>query len=236
MSYLDIQSQEVLDQHTRRVSTRPVVRNERQTKANIWFFDSPKNNRRSIISSDLSFMHAVLMEGDVHVASYQMAPDPFVIQDSGTSKFIHVGARVKLRNGTEQWLDFRRVEGLSPSKRQALLKADEMEQQALAFGVSYHIRTDLELRGQEIVFDNWLTLCAAITRCRNQTLARERQAFSQHLARQGAISLADLIEIEGIDIACMTAVIAISLQQGITNTNLSTQLFGLASIIQRSDQ
>ena len=126
MSYLDIQSQEVLDQHTRRVSTRPVVRNERQTKANIWFFDSPKNNRRSIISSDLSFMHAVLMEGDVHVASYQMAPDPFVVQDSGVSKLIHVGATVKLRNGTEQWLDFRRVEGLSPSKRQALLKADEM--------------------------------------------------------------------------------------------------------------
>ncbi|MQA37050.1 hypothetical protein [Rugamonas aquatica] len=236
MTHEMTESQHIVDQYQRRVSTRPVLRNERQPKSNIWFFDSPKNNCRSIIEGDLPFLYAVLLEGDVSVASYQVSPEPFIVQAGGASTLVAVGARVQLINRTSQWWDFRRLEGLSAAKRKAALKNEGKSALAQSVGVEYHIKTDIDFRGQETAFDNWLLLCAAITRCRGHLLVRERQHLSRYLTQHETMTLSTLLDIQDIDAAYMNAVVALSLQQGIVSTNLTTQLYGPHSILRRGNQ
>jgi hypothetical protein len=48
----------------RRIPVFPAVKQQRNTAANLWFFDSPKNGKRFAITGDLAFMSYVILEGN----------------------------------------------------------------------------------------------------------------------------------------------------------------------------
>jgi hypothetical protein len=83
-----------------------------------------------------------------------------------------IGAHVYYCDGTLEWWDFKRLEhGARSNKARSAsepLANDVKRLAARAAGAAYYVKTDRDLLGQEIWFDNWLTLRAAITRCAGQ--------------------------------------------------------------------
>lgn len=233
MKNSSMQSQQVLDTLARRVPVFSAVRQDRDPQSNIWFFDSPKNNKRLTISTDLAFLHAVRLEGNLQVSGYEISPSPFVVQDGTASHLIELGATVQMRDGAIEWWDFQRLKRQSATRNQTPGRSSEKDRAAATRGAVYVIKTDADLEGEELAIDNWLLLCAAITRCRGHFLARETEVLMNLFARRETITLNDLLAIEGIDMAYMLAAVAIALQRGIASTELSRQLLDLRSVIKQ---
>lgn len=233
MQQVNGNAQDIIDRHARRISTQAVLRNQRNTKANIWFFDSPKNGQRLLIEGDIPFIYAVLLEGDKNVSTYQIAPPAFPVLSNGINRTVEIGARLQMVDGSIVWWDFRRLEALSARERQKAAKNEDMESAAQSAGASYQIKSDLELRGQETAFDNWTNLCAAITRCRGHVMAHERMVFKKFLDAHAVFPMSALFDVENIDRAFMNGVVATSLLNGVLTTDLVTQLYGPHSILKR---
>jgi hypothetical protein len=218
----------------RRVSVFSALKQRRRHQSNIWFFDSPKNNRRFTITGDVAFMHFVLLEGDVSVESYDPAPEPVRASIDGEVRETELDAHVRFKGGQIEWWEFKRREDSGPSKeRRSRPELSAQAQAAAAAGVRYQVRTDLDLQHKEVLFDNWLTLCAGITRCRNQPIYREADLFTARLALQKSISFGSLMDIPGIDHAHMLAVVAVALQNGTVQADLEKSLFGRESTLTR---
>lgn len=188
---------------SRQVAVFPALKRRRQHQSNIWFFDSPKNNERLTITSDLAFMHLVLLEWDATARRY--IPKPNSGQPSDVPQGVSVDAHVYRTNGTIEWWNFKRME-VPKGRAQRDQKACDptIESFAVANGATYRVKTDRELAEKEILFDNWLTLCAAITRCRNVFLGHEAEVFVQRMALQQAVTLENLLTIPDIDVASLT--------------------------------
>lgn len=224
------------DDLTRRIPVFPALKQRRRHQSNIWFFDSPKNNRRFTITGDVAFMHFVLLEGDLSVESYDPDPPPVFASIDGEVRQTKLDAHVRLKNGHIEWWEFKRLQNSGASREaHCRLQLSAQAQAAATAGVSYQVKTDLDLKHKEILFDNWLTLCAGISRCRNQPLYREADMFSARFAIQKTISFGSLLDIPEIDPAHMLAIVAVSLQAGTVETNLESALFGRESILTRSE-
>lgn len=223
------------DDLTRRIPVFPALKQRRRHQSNIWFFDSPKNNRRFTITGDVAFMHFVLLEGDLSVESYDPDPPPVNASIDGEVRQTKLDAHVRLKTGHIEWWEFKRLQDSGPSREGRSQPQLSAQAQAAAIaGVPYRVKTDLDLKHKEIHFDNWLTLCAGISRCRNQPLYREADMLADRFAIQKAIRFGSLLDIPEIDPAHMLAVVALSLQAGTVETNLESALFGRTSILTRS--
>lgn len=216
----------------RRIPVFPALKQRRNHKSNIWFFDSPKNNRRFVITGDVAFMHFVLLEGDTTVERYDPSPEPVYASIDGEVRKTELDAHIYFKDGSVQWCEFKRHGDAGPSRKgRSRPQLSAQAQAAAAAGVPYCVRSDLDLQGKEILFDNWLTLCASLTRCRNQPLYKENDIFAQRLRLHREIRFGTLLEVPGIDPAYMLAVTASSLQRGIVETDLERSLFGLDSLL-----
>ncbi|MFC0348634.1 hypothetical protein [Undibacterium danionis] len=219
---------------SRKIGVFPALKKRRQHQSNIWFFDSPKNNKRLIITSDLAFMHLVILEGDVSVTRYHVNPEPINTNVEGVQKDISIGAYVYRGNALEWW-DFKRLQNKKDVNKQNASDSYFKTIAAASSLATYHVKTDVDLKGQEILFDNWLTLCAAITRCRGHFLGREATIFSERLALQHAVTLENLLTIPSIDVAYMLAVVALALQNGSLRCNLNSQLINRQTLLSRRE-
>lgn len=221
----------------RRVRVFPALKQRRRHQSNIWFFDSPKNNRRFTITGDVAFMHFVILEGDVSVESYDPVPEPVYASIDGEIKKTNLDSHVRFKDGHIEWWEFTHHQQYSAPSKSARSRAQlsAQAQAAAAAGVRYRVRTELDLQHKGILFDNWLTLCAGITRCRNQPLYRESDLFTGRFALQKMVSFGSLLDIPGIDKAHIFAVVALSLQNGTVQTDLERTLFGRESILTRGN-
>lgn len=220
---------------SRQVAVFPALKQRRQHQSNIWFFDSPKNNKRLKITSDLAFMHLVILEGDSTVTQYIPGPEPISVNIDGTLQSMKLGAYVYRCGDALEWWDFKRLRDEKKENKQGATESSIKTLAAADILATYHLKTDVDLKGKEILFDNWLTLCSAITRCRGQFLGREADVFSQRLALQHAVTLENLLNIPAIDVACMFAVVALALQRGTVRANLSYQLVNRHTLLSRRE-
>lgn len=206
------------------------IRKRAQKVSNLWIFDSPKNACRLTVSGDVAFMHLMLLEGTTTLRGYDLIDDPFMVSSTNKEGYV----RLRHNDGREEWL----IIG-----RQSKTRAGEPHQQterhsaviakAAAAGVVLHWRSELELVGKEILLDNWLTLCAIMTRARPYPSYMEQEILLGQLKRHGAVQVGDVLAAPNSDKAIMLAVIARSLQNGIVETDLGKRLFGLHSILRR---
>ncbi|MCD2516731.1 hypothetical protein LQ564_10470 [Massilia sp. G4R7] len=205
------------------------IRKRGQKVSNLWIFESPKNERRLTVSGDVPFMHLVLLEGDTAVAGYDLVDDPFSISSSGDNGYV----RVRLRDGGRYWLLIGRGTRTKPGRAEKAVIPEELEEQAAAAGVQVYRRTEVELIGQEILFDNWLTLCAIMTRARSCPSYLETQLLLAALDRHDSLRVCDVLGLGKADPAVVLAVVAKALQNGIVQTDLSRRLFGMHSQLKR---
>lgn len=214
----------------RRVKVFPVIQRRKKSVANIWFFDSPKNQKRFAISGDLPFMSFVLLEGDPTVNYYDPSPSSVTVVQNGKTLGVTAGAYVYFVGGQKQWWDFRYEGNKSISSNQELLS----KLAAKNNGMEYYIQEENKVRKKQVLFDNWLNLCAGINRCRTIFLHREIDCILKE-TKDSDISFGALMEIAD-DRALMFAAIATSLQRGILFTNLEEQLLGNQSILKRKSK
>lgn len=207
------------------------IRTRAQKVSNLWIFDSPKNDRRLTVAGDVPFMHLVLLEGDTTVAGYDLVDDPFRISPGVTTNSGYV--RVRCRDGTQYWLLVGRRGREAAGKTNAPTMPEDLHERAAEAGVQVHRRSEVELIGKEVLVDNWLILCAIMTRSRAYPSYREMECLLAALARHDTLRVSEVLAIAGIDPAIMLAVIAKALQMGSIETELGRRLFGMHSQLKR---
>lgn len=205
------------------------IRKRKQKVSNLWIFESPKNNRRLTVSGDVPFMHLVLLEGDIAVAGYDLVDDPFKVSSSSDSGYV----RVRLHDGNQYWLLIGRQGRKNTGKADRPPIPDQLQEKAASAGVQVHRRTELELIGKEILVDNWLTLCAIMTRARSCPSYLETQQLLAALSRHESLRVCDVLALANVDPAIMLFVVAKALQSGAVQTELSRRLFGMHSQLKR---
>jgi hypothetical protein len=174
-------------------------------------------------------MHLVLLEGDIAVAGYDLIDDPFNVSSTADSGYV----RVRLRDGRQYWLLIGRHGRKKPGKADKPAIPEQVHDKAAAAGVQVYRRTELELIGQEILFDNWLTLCAIMTRARSCPSYLETQLLLAALDRHESLWVSDVLSLGNADPAIMQAVVAKALQSGIVQTELAKRMFGIHSQLKR---
>jgi hypothetical protein len=204
------------------VTPLSAIRKRAAKVSNLWIFDSPKNNRRLTVAGDVPFLHLILLEGDPSVAGYDLVDDPFSVMAPSDTGYV----RVRGRDGGQYWLVVKR-QGARRRKQQAeaTFPSALLEKATLA-GVQLHARSELELAGKEVLLDNWLTLCAIMTRARSYASYQESEQLLGVLARHSSIYVKDVLALRGVDPGIMLAVVAKALQSGVVRADLTRQLFG----------
>ena len=205
------------------------IRKRASKVSNLWIFDSPKNSKRLTVSGDVPFMHLVLLEGDSSVVGYDLVDDPFNVNSDSQTGYV----RVRNRDGSEHWLVIRRNGRKRVSSSDYACVPEELRANAQAAGVEVHRRSELELVGKDILLDNWLTLCAIMTRARSYPSYIETERFLAVLARHDSLRVIDVLSTPGVDPAIMLAVVAKALQNGRVQTDLARTLFGMNSQLVR---
>jgi|GEM_PF-785625 len=212
----------------------PAIKERGRHKSNLWIFDSPKNNHRFIIKGDVAFMHFVLLEGNVAVQSYIPEPPPVYASIDGEVRQTMLDAEVHMANGVIEWWEFKRSIDTGPSRMgRSKPQLSAQAQAASAAGVKYRVLTEEDLRGKEILFDNWLMLCAAITRCKYHPMEQVADDLLRRLRLQRTVRYGTLLDDENLDPAYLLATVATALQQGLIEADLEKSLFGLDSILTR---
>ncbi|MGB9989867.1 hypothetical protein [Pseudoduganella rhizocola] len=215
---------------SRSIQVNAALKARRTPQSNVWFFDSPKNNTRLSIETDLAFMHLVLLEGDPSVVRYW----PVQRGEYNLPAAAGTSTRIDRRDGSQEWWHFKRV--TRTERRAATAKAserNEVRDAAQSAGAVYLIKTDTDLRDEVFRFDNWLTLCAAMTRCRGHFLGHEMDRIAQRLDLQDAVTLKALLTLEDADPALMLAAVARALQAGAIATELKLRRISYDSLIMR---
>jgi len=211
------------------VTPLSAIRKRASKVSNLWIFDSPKNNRRLTVSGDVPFMHLVLLEGDITVAGYDLVDDPFKVTSDSRAGYV----RVRNRDGGEHWLVIGRQGRKRTSASDDAAMPQELQEKARAAGVTVHRRSELELVGKDILLDNWLVLCAIMTRARSYPSYVETERFLAALTRHGSLRVADVLATPDVDPAIMLAVVAKALQDARVHTDLNRHYFGMNSQLTR---
>ncbi|OEZ63903.1 hypothetical protein DUGA6_04040 [Duganella sp. HH105] len=215
----------------RQIKSFSFVRNRKNPLSNIWFFDSPKNDKRLLLTTDPVFMHVVLLEGDLSVTGYAVTD----FNAESAEDLVRPTMRVYYQDKRVEWWLVKWSDKSRGATASAM--ADQhgvLQEHAKACGAALYIKTEKDLRGKEIVFDNWLNLCAAITRCRSISTATEAMALKEAFQSQDALRYGELVALPGVDPAHMLALVAQALQRGALNVDLESELFGPQSVLRRA--
>jgi hypothetical protein len=214
------------------VAPLTAIRNRAQKVSNLWIFDSPKNNRRLTVSGDVAFLHLVLLEGDPNVSGYDLIDDPFRITSNSQQGYV----RLRLKDGSQAWLTLGRHRTRDTSNDDQACRDSVLQAKASNAGVALIHRTELDLAGRDVLIDNWLTLCAIMTRARSYACHVETERFLSCFARYDAPSISSMLAMPEIDPGVMLAVVAKALQSGRYSADLDRQLFGPHTHISRVRQ
>lgn len=184
-------------------------------RPNIWGVYSNKNNKLMTLLGDVTFIQAILLEGDPRVASYHVGGPAWlggtVDQENDLGRELHI----QYRDGTKEWFLCGRYENLIKSPGKVIKQHMAAREVAAAEeGVGFSVRTERDFSGRMTEFRNWLTLCAAMTRARDFSRDHEVAKLLELLDRHDVIPIKDALGIEGIDQALMIAGIAHWLANG----------------------
>ena len=192
--------------------------------SNLWFFDSPKNGKRFTFTSDVAFMHFVLLEGDFAVSGYLPEPPPVRTLIDGEIRETRLDAHIYLVDGHVDWFEFKREQDSGPSRKgRSRPQLSAQAQAAAEAGARYVVRTDKDLIGKDVLFDNWLTICANINRCKKFSIYLEAEAIAKIASSKSAFTFGELHRFPNIDTALMNAAIGTALQRGVISCDLNTE-------------
>lgn len=220
--------------HIRCVSIHSDLKSRQRHLSNLWVFDSPKINRRFTVHGDVNFMYLILLEGDADVIAYDPAPAPVFTDIDNERVQTLIDAIVYFRDGHEEWWEFKRAADAGPARQgRAKKQLAAQAQAASAAGRKYVVKTERDLEGRSYEFDNWLHLCAMMTRARGIAHFAESEVLRQRLDAHDCALVGTLLQEANIDPGLMLAAIATALQRGQAGAELRSELFGAHTVLRR---
>lgn len=187
---------------------------------NIWGFYSPKNEKLITLLGDVTFIQAVLLEGDSEVISYSVQSEIETDED-------HCFGRLLIalkRDGAMDWLFCCRHESTTKSgstKFKTILERERVR--AEKAGGRFSVRTEKDFASRMTEFWNWLALCTAMTRARDFNQENEFAVLSSHLKKHNSCSFHGAMGMPEVDPALMVAVTAKQLALGLIKCDLRNQ-------------
>jgi hypothetical protein len=201
------------------------VRELAGSKADLYYFQSPKNHCRFVFCNQLAFYLAILLEAELNVTSYlPTAPDDPGPESKSCLTAIHYGG--------ESLSYFACYEHEAKSE----VIADSLSDLGAPQADGLHtIVTAQFIRDQHVQIENWLTLCATMNRARDCSCLDESEFIYRELRRSGITNLGTLIDGAGIDEARMLAAVGRGLQSGtlICDTATEPLTYGSALALRR---
>lgn len=200
---------------------------------NIWGFYSPKNEQLITLLGDITFIQAVLLEGDAEVDSYSVLAETDADENQAYGRML----LVRKRDGTVEWLFCCRYESTAKhanSRFKVLLEKERAR--AASAGGCFIVRTEKDLALRMTEFWNWLALSTAMTRARDFSLENELQILSSHMAKQKSCSFHGAIGMAGVDPALMIAAIAKQLAFGRLKCDLKNQPLNVGTEFRLGDE
>jgi putative transposase len=195
---------------------------------NIWGFYSNKNRELLTVLGDVTFIQAVLLEGDKLIRSYYVSGGINGDEALGGGRELHILSA----DGSEKWYFCGRYENLikSPSKTMRL-RLIQRKEDAERVGAKFEIRTERDFADRMVEFRNWLTLCAAMTRARNFSSMHEASILNEKLSKGDRLQISHLLEVQDCDQALMIAAIARGIACGQVQCDLSKNQICFETII-----
>jgi hypothetical protein len=201
-------------------------------RAHLYVFESPKNKKRLVIQGSLVFWNAILHEGSLAVAGYEVVRNS-THKSSGASHDTNNELCVYFCNGSVETHFYQWTKNRVPARSKVAIDREEANNEVGATnGRLIHRCSEKELMGKEMLIENWLILCAAITRARAFSPFAEMQIL-RSLLNDGNCTLGELLKAPNSDPGLMLATIASGLQNGSLHAELEKSLIGLNSVISR---
>lgn len=190
-------------------------------RPNIWGFYSNKNRSLLTLVGDVTFIQAVLLEGDPTVAAYSVVADSYENENTyGYGRDL----LVSYTDGAKHWYLCGRYENLIKHPSAGLRqRIGETQRRAIKVDAEFQLRTERDLAARMQEFRNWLTLCAAMTRARDFSQEKEFSALYDQLQRNKSCSFDGAIRLSNVDPAAMIATIAKGIAGGLIQCNLQRQ-------------
>ena len=199
---------------------------------NIWGFFSPKNEQLFTLLGDVTFMQAVLLEGDPEVSSYSVQVESDADENQAYGRILVV----QKLDGTVEWLFCCRNASVAKQGKSKFLPQLEKERaRAATVGACFVVSTERDLASRMTEFWNWLALSTAMTRARDFSQENEFQILSSYMKKQKSCSFHRAIGMSGVDPALMIAVIAKQLAFGQLKCDLKNQPLNISTEFRLND-
>lgn len=187
-------------------------------RPNIWAFYSNKNRQLLTLIGDVTFVQAVLLEGDVEVASYSIGQFPTHVEEHYNFGRDLI---VQREDGTTHWYFCGRHENLIAKPSEGLKRRIALtKERAQEMGAEFQVRTEQELVSELPRFRNLLALSSALTRSRNFPCEQALTWLIDHLKQQKVSTIRALLARPDLDMALMIGAIARGIFRGYLKCDL----------------
>lgn len=186
---------------------------------NTWGFFSNKNRQLLTLLGDVTFIQAVLLEGDPQVRDYVIA-QPLGAEVKG----YHFGRDlvIKFRDGSMRWYFCGRYENLVSAPSEDIKnRIQHTRQLAAEMGAEFYTRTERDFANRMTEFRNWLKLCSAMTRSRDFSVEHETAQIFLTLDTRDSVAVRTLMDMPDCDPALMLAAIARLIANGYAESDLA---------------
>ena len=197
------------DQH--RLSPAEFVRNPNRGHASVYFFDSPKNDRRFGIFGVVAFSHLLLAEGNPEILSYLPSRPP---KEKSEKKYKQTVDVLYQSGKTECW-HFNHSRNGEPTRHKNRIT-----------------KTEGEIRMAQWLPHNWMLLCSYRTRVRGAIDPNPR-ALPGLISARSSFTLQEVLALEDCDPAHLLASVERYLANGKLKTELRTSAFHRRSLLER---
>lgn len=225
---------DVLDRQLQRIDSMAAVRFRKKQTANVWIFQSPKNGKRFAIEGDSVFFACILYEADTAVSWYLPEPVKTTVLHDHKSVVLQYDIEVHYVDGHTEWVKLstrstnsKKTNYKVPSNAHCLSAQNQKEG-------TFRVIEKEDLSKNWITFQNWLVLCAAMTRIRYYPQHKEAALQSKELSKKAGISLKELLQLDDCDPGIMLGVIATGLKIGELSCDLTKRLLSRDAIISLS--
>ena len=213
---------------------RAAIKRRGKHKSYICVFHSNKYGRRMYIAGLVAFMNIVIAEGNPDIVGLDYDQREVFATINGEVRKSIMDAEVTFRDGRREWWEFKRAVGAGKKREGYAVDQLQVQSQAAAEqGIKYRVITEDDLRGKELLFDNWFVLSGIIRRAHAYPAFREANVLMQRFAHHDACTIQSLLEEPDCDPALMFAAIAKGLAAGEIEADLMSELITGQTIIRR---
>jgi hypothetical protein len=201
-------------------SLTKLLREDRDSKANYWFFHSNKLDKLLLLESDVVFACAVMFELQPEVVSYGSVSTGTDESQDDDTKFDFV---VKFRDGHVEYCCCRRNAPRSGWKLSA------------PAGAAARRVTGEDIEKSLYLFDNALMLSGAMTATRNYDRSLAYQAVLQMFSDNPVVTVRAILDVPDFDPALLQGALAQLLADGTLVTDLSAGILTPLSEVRRPE-